>query len=112
MSTVATRITELLSEHGLTRADLARLTNIPYHRINPWFVRENAKPNGADLEAVARVLEVSVSYLIHGGEREMLGPKAWIAATYDQLDPEQQQQLEGFVRFLLSQQNNPGKSRD
>lgn len=109
---IAKRIVALLEERGINRAELARRANIPYHRLNPWFVRENAKPNGEDIEAVARVLNVSVSYLLHGGDREAQGPKAWIVQTYDQLDPDRRKQLEGFVKFLLSQQDSQGNMQD
>lgn len=105
---IAQRIKALMDERGMNRADLARKTEIPYHRLNPWFVRGNAKPNGPDIERVAAVLGVSVSYLIYGDEPNPASAREWIASIYDQLGPEEKKQLESFVRYLVSQRGSQG----
>lgn len=106
---ISKRIWTLLQQKQMTRADLARATGIPYHRLNPWFTRDGAKPNGPDLERVASYLGVSVRYLVYGDEPNPASARDWIADQYQQLDPEKQKQLEGFVQFLLAQQSNQGK---
>lgn len=111
-SAIAQRIEALMDQQGLNRAELARRTDIPYHRLNPWFIRENAKPNGPDIERVAAALGVTVSYLIYGGEPDPKTAKNWILSTFDRLEPDQQKQLEGFARFLLAQQGNEGSEQD
>lgn len=112
MSAIAQRIDALMNQQGLNRAELARRTNIPYHRLNPWFIRDNAKPNGPDIERVAVALGVTVSYLIYGDEPDPQSAKNWILSTFDRLAPDQQKQLEGFARFLLAQQESEGSAQD
>lgn len=109
---ITQRIRALMLERGLNRAELARKTGIPYHRINPWFVRENAKPNGPDIEAVASALGVSVSFLVYGREPDPATARDWISQTYQQLDADRQRQLEAFVQFLIAQQDAPDRTPD
>lgn len=109
MHPISQRIMTLLKERGETRADLARRTAIPYHRLTPWFTRENAKPNGPDIERVAAALDVSVSFLVYGTGPNPVSARDWISTVYQQLEPEKKRQLEGFVQFLLSQPDSPDK---
>lgn len=98
-----------MAQRGLTKADLQRLTGIPYHRLNPWFIRDNAKPNATDVEAVAAGLQVPISHLLNGAPIESQGAREWLLATYDKLSPSGREQLEAFVRFLAEQNR---KSQD
>lgn len=99
MSPVAERIQELLNAKGMTRADLARLAGLPYHRINPWFVRPNSKASGQDLFEVAKVLGVSASYLLHGTDNET--SREAVIRAFDQLSEAGQAELQNYAEFLL-----------
>ena len=107
MTPFAERLTALLESRGMTRADLAREAGIPYHRLNPWFVRENSKPNGHDVDKVAEALKVSVGHLLNGDPAPNPSARDWILSSYEALDAAGRAQLEGFVKFLLSQKDNP-----
>lgn len=87
----------------MTKADLARASGIPYHRLNPWFIRDNAKPNAEDIEAVATALKVQPSFLISGHADGPADERSWILSIYDNLPTDKQAQLEGFARFLADE---------
>lgn len=87
----------------MSKADLARAAHIPYHRLNPWFIRDNAKPNAEDIEAVASALNVQPSFLISGHADEPHDERSWILSVYDSLPADKQAQLEGFARFLADE---------
>jgi len=93
-----------MAEQGLNNAALSKKTNIPYHRLDPWFRRHNAKPNAGDLEAVAKALEVPVQYLLTGETREIPSEREWMINLYDKMPPEKREQLRSFARFLASEQ--------
>ncbi len=88
---------------GMSKASLGRATGIPYHRLNPWFIRDNAKPNAVDIEAVAGALNVHSSFLITGRADEPHDEKSWILAVYESLPSDKQSQLEGFARYLAEE---------
>lgn len=92
-----------MEEQGLSKADLARAARIPYHRLNPWFIRDNAKPNAEDIETVAAALKVQPSFLISGHADGPVDERSWIISVYDNLPPDKQAQLEGFARFLADE---------
>lgn len=107
MTGFALRVSDILAERGMNRADLARLTGIPYHRLNPWFIREAAKPNAADVLSVARHLGVSARYLVNGGDREPFWegqtPEEQEIARLVSLLPDQlRHQLLGFAKALAA----------
>lgn len=93
------------------KADLARQSGIPYHRLNPWFVR-NTAPNGPDLDAVARVLGVTTGHLVAGDPMPEPNAKDSILRYYDGLTEDRRRQLEDFARFLADQQANQGSGPD
>lgn len=99
---IVARLKEIMSNRGISRADLARMTGIPYHRLNPWFSRDNAKPSGPDLFEVAKSLGVSVSYLADGIV-DQPNDKAKIMSLFDSLPAEKQQQLADFAHYLATQ---------
>ena len=103
MHPITQRISDLMAEQGLTKADLSDAANIPYHRLNPWFIRHNAKPNAEDVRAVARALQVQVHFLLTGEHGEPPSERDWIINLYDSLPPEKRAQLEGFAKFLAEE---------
>lgn len=103
MHPITQRISDLMTEQSLTKADLSEATSIPYHRLNPWFIRHNAKPNAEDVRAVARALQVQVNYLLTGERSEPPSERDWIIGVYDSLPPEKRAQLEGFAKFLAEE---------
>lgn len=113
MHPISDRIFTLLTDRGMSKADLSRLSAIPYHRLNPWFVRDNAKPNAEDIERVARALDVPIEHLLNGSDSAQKPAKEWILQVYDSLNDQQRQQLEGFVRFLAQEaRNNPSNEQE
>ncbi|MGA0617555.1 hypothetical protein [Paracoccus sp. KR1-242] len=103
MHPISQRIKALMDERGMTKADLHHATGIPYHRLNPWFIRDNAKPNAEDTELVATALTTQATYLITGEVAPIHDERSWIVSVYDSLPPEKQAQLEGFARFLAQE---------
>ncbi|MWP40254.1 helix-turn-helix domain-containing protein [Cereibacter sphaeroides] len=112
MSPFATRLSALLDERNMTRADLARAAGIPYHRLNPWFSRPKAKPMGADLHAVARVMGVSEDFLLRGGERRPYSALDSLLRRAATLDPKGQEDLATYLEFLLARQEAARNDQD
>jgi len=103
MHAISERIHALMVKNGLSKADLSRASGIPYHRLNPWFVRDNAKPNAEDIEVIAKIFNVPIEHLLKGTQVENLSARDWILQVYDILPDTQRSQLEGFVRFLADE---------
>lgn len=97
-----------MDARGIRRAELARALSIPYHRLNPWFVRPAAKPNAEDLDALAKYFGVPIGHLINGDPIPEASARDWILQVYDKLPPQKRENLEAFVRFLADEQ----RSRD
>lgn len=105
MSGFAVRLTAMMDARGMNRRDLERATGIKYHRLNPWFFRENALPNGKDLKALCDYFDVSAAYLLEG-----TGPapdrRAELFARIDLLNEEGIADLEKYVDFILSKEHS------
>lgn len=95
----------------MTRADLSRKADIPYHRINPWFVRPTAKPSGPDLTTVARVMGVSEDWLVNGGRRRPFDARESLAARIARLDDDGRAQVESFLDYLLERRSTTRSDR-
>ncbi|WP_340109760.1 helix-turn-helix transcriptional regulator [Pikeienuella sp. HZG-20] len=108
MSGFANRLTALLDKLRMSRADLARATDIPYHRLNRWFVRPDSKPNGPDLLAVSQALGVSEHYLINGGELRPYDVCESLVRRVRELDEEDTRQVAQFLDFLASRGSPTG----
>lgn len=108
---ITQRIKALMDERSLTRAELGRATGIPYHRLNPWFVRPAARPNAADIETLASYFGVSTGHILNGDERQSSDAREYILSVYDRLPPKERQQLEGFAEFLQNQLHSQGKKQ-
>lgn len=112
LSPITLRIKTLMDQRGMNRADLSRATGIPYHRLNPWFIREAAKPNAEDIDKIAAYFGVQVGHLINGEPIEEPSAKSWIVSVYDRLPQKEREQLEGFVRFLDKQRDSQDNGQD
>lgn len=100
-SAFAMRLEAEMSASGISdRAHLARVTGIPYHRLNPWFIRPSAKPNAGDLLILARTLNVSERYLLDGGERSTFNRMEDLIHRARRLSAEDQRRLEEYLDFL------------
>ena len=105
------RLSALMDERGMNRADLSRATNIPYHRLNPWFIRPGAKASSADLLEVASFFGVSERYLLEGGQRDPFSPESGAAAEREiarlvSLLPDHlRRQLLGYAAALAESQD-------
>jgi hypothetical protein len=104
MSKFAMRLQQEIDAKGIDRKTLSRDTEIPYHRIDPWFRRPKSKPRGTDLLIVARYFNVSQDYLMDGGERRPFDPKSSVLAQAQVLDDKSLRELEEFARFLVQRQ--------
>jgi hypothetical protein len=106
MSDFAKRLQQEIDARGIDRKELSRATDIPYHRIDPWFRRVKAKPRGDDLLVVARFLDVDQGYLLSGGTRQPFNPDAVVLRLHQMLDAKSRQELEDFALFLLQRQQH------
>lgn len=111
MSAFAQRLIELMLEKDLgeNRSALSEQTGIPYHRLNPWFIRPKAKPNAADLLVLARFFDVTESYLLSGGTRRPFNWSESLARRADRLNSNGQALLEKQLDALLE---TPGLLQD
>ena len=105
---ITQRILALMKARGITRAELGRALSIPYHRLNPWFVRPAAKPNAEDLDALAKYFGVPAGHIINGDPIPEPAARDWILKVYDELPPQKREHLEAFVRFLAEEERNQG----
>lgn len=109
-SAFATRLEEEMRRSGIAdRASLARATGIPYHRLNPWFIRPKAKPNASDMLALSQALNVSETYLLHGGERSPRDRLDQLLVRVEALGAEAQDELESYLDYL-EQKNSRARS--
>lgn len=104
------RIQARMEALGWTRAELGRRADIPYHRLNPWFVRDT-HPNAEDMAAVASALSVPIGHLVAGDPIEEPSARDLILRFYDGLTDERRRQLQEFAKFLADQQSGPGNER-
>lgn len=93
-----------MAAQSLNNADLSKAAGIPYYRLDPWFRRDNAKPNAADLESVADALGTQVHFLLTGKIEKAPTEREWIINLYDRLPADKRVQLQSFARFLASDQ--------
>lgn len=103
LNPILQRIHDRMTVLGWSKADLGRAAKIPYHRLNPWFVR-NTTPNGPDLAAVARALGVTTGHLVAGEPITEPSARDAILGFYDSLTGDRRRQLEEFAQFLADQQ--------
>jgi transcriptional regulator with XRE-family HTH domain len=113
MSEFAQRLQRLMADRdNMTRADLERATGIPYHRINPWFVRETAKPNAQDVQTVAAYFGVAPDYLLHGitpdARDEFIDELIERAKA---LDDDKFNQLRVFLEFIEDETKNRSQEK-
>lgn len=104
MSAFAERLQSEIDARGLDRKALSVATDIPYHRMDPWFRRVKSKPRSDDLLVISRFLDVDPDYLLKGGDRRPFDPGAEVIGIHAQLESAGQQELEEFARFLLQRQ--------
>lgn len=104
MSDFAKRLQQEIDDRGIDRKGLSRATDIPYHRIDPWFRRVKARPRGDDLLVVARYFDVDQDYLLNGGPRRPFNPSSGVLSLHQMLDAGSRKELEDFARFLLQRQ--------
>lgn len=100
-SPFALRLEDEMRLKGIAdRAELSRKTGIPYHRLNPWWVRPTAKPNAADLLSLATFFDIEEDYLLNGGERRPFNSLADILRRAGSLGKNDQADLESYLIFL------------
>jgi len=90
----------MLAQNIADRAELGRLAGIPYHRLNPWWIRATSKPNASDLLAVAKTLNVSENYLLNGGDRRPFDRLEALLKRAENLDEKLQGELESYLEYL------------
>lgn len=105
------RLEEEMLRRGIPdRAALGRDVGIPYHRLNPWWIRIKSKPNAADLLALAKFFDVSETYLLSGGPRKPFSRMASLLQRAESLDPQLQDELEIFLDFLEARRSSSEKA--
>lgn len=67
--TLHERIKEKMRQLNLSKAELARKTDIPYSTVDNWFKR-NSYPSSEIIENLAKALNTSSEWIITGKEPE------------------------------------------
>lgn len=106
MSTLAERITIALSETDLTQADLARACGIKPPSVWAWFNGDTKNLKGKNLVIVARLLNVSESWLASGIGKKQRDQGQWPFkvpfADYERLTNEQKDSLNLVIESFFA----------
>jgi hypothetical protein len=113
-SEFAQRLMAVMEKRGISsRQELSDITQIPYHRLNPWFAREKAKPNAKDTATLVKVLRVPAEHLLEGApiteEQEAQSALAFRLADFDEGEL---RDIEIYFDFLLSRRDQPKSGSD
>ncbi len=101
----ATRLSAILSERNMSKADLGRGADIPYHRLNEWFRKEIVTINGPDLTAISTFLGVPASYLLYGQPSlELSGRVQAIRDRLENADTSMLDDVESYLDYLETKQ--------
>ncbi|MEO9648795.1 MAG: helix-turn-helix transcriptional regulator [Roseobacter sp.] len=108
-SPFANRLKELMDSRSMSVAALARESGLKYHEVHTWFRRDTAKPASLSVDKVAKVLDVSSTFLLTGQpdpieEEKDLGVRA-IRHLARQLEPDLLRRLLDHGEDLLSEQD-------
>ncbi|RZI47846.1 XRE family transcriptional regulator [Lactococcus kimchii] len=101
----STRLRELRKKKGLTQSELAKKLNVTYRAIQKYESGEG-KPRNTNLVALAKIFDVSVSYLL--GETNV-NPKFSIAEVMEELNEQRQEKTYKFAKKQLTEQNEENK---
>lgn len=96
MSTLAERLTEAMSDTGITAADLARATGAKAPSVHKWVHGQTKNIRGANLVAAAQLLEVNEAWLAdgHGPKKRHAAPASWPFPTISVSDFDQLSQAD------------------
>lgn len=91
------RLTQRMSDLGITMAELSRKSGVPYHQIHTWKRRENAKPTAESLQKVADALATTPGHLLNGEPTSDLK-----SGVLEELQSQLSQLSEEELRVLLA----------
>jgi DNA-binding Xre family transcriptional regulator len=66
MTSISKNLETLMQERGISRQDLAKKAGINIHAVHNILQGKVKEPPATKLEAIARVLNVDIGYLLHG----------------------------------------------
>lgn len=86
------RVAKAMAEKDMTKAELSRLSNVPYHAIDKFLKRDGATTSAENALAISDALEISVDSSEEYDE---------LRSMYERLDEEQKRFVVASVRGLL-----------
>ncbi len=98
------RITQLLSEKGISRRKLAKDIDIPYQSLSSLFNRRSEKVSLDLIQDIAKYLGTTVDYLAFG-ESEKPNAKDVLITIFDSLDDSKKNELVNYARYLQNKDN-------
>lgn len=100
-----------MNQLNLNKAELSRITNIPYSTIDNWFKR-NSSPNSDVIEKLSEALNVSLEWLITGKEKEppeLQPDEKKLLAFYEQCNAEGKERILEQAEFIAAKYPKKGK---
>lgn len=91
------RVLVAMDERGMSKADLSRVSGVPYHAIDKFLKRDNASTSADNAISIARALGIKVD---EEGEYEEL------RSLFFRLSEAQREFLLASVRGLVSQDHD------
>ena len=113
--TLHERIKKRMQQLNLSKAELARRTNIPYSTIDNWFKR-NSYPSSDTINCLAIALNTSSEWLITGEETisdstpNLPKDKSQLLDYYDQCNQEGKDRIMEYAEIIVSKYPKQGKS--
>lgn len=115
--TLPERMSEIMTEKKISKADLAKKLNISYSTIQSW-IKRNSDPGSIYIEPIAKALNVTINYLVTGTESETTTSpsfpedKQQLINYYDQCNPEGKNRILEQAEFIAAKYPQQGKSSD
>ncbi|MBO5177708.1 MAG: helix-turn-helix domain-containing protein [Lachnospiraceae bacterium] len=112
--TLPERMSKIMTERKISKADLAKKLNISYSTIQSW-IKRNSDPGSIYVEPIAKALNVSINYLITGKEElpeQIPEDKQLLLNYYDQCNQEGKNRILEQAEFIASKYPQRGKSSE
>lgn len=122
MSGTVDRIKSLMRERNMSAAELSRAAGLNHSTVSR-YLSGKVEPKKDSVKAIAKALHVSEVYLLNIEEQtdqiqDLLykygidPQKEIVIHQYVTMSPENQKQVENYISFLLSQQDDDSSEAD
>lgn len=122
MSGTVDRIKSLMRERNMSAAELSRAAGLNHSTVSR-YLSGKVEPKKDSVKAIAKALHVSEVYLLNIEEQTDQIPdllykygidphKEIVIHQYVTMSPENQKQVENYISFLLSQQDDDSSEAD